>query len=66
MAEEEKKVKPGWKTTEFWFTAAACIVGLVMASGGLEAEGTMMKGLGLAASALASMGYSFSRGLAKK
>lgn len=56
--------KPGYKTTEFWLTFAAVIVGLALESGAFG--GTIMNGLGLAAAALASAGYSWSRGIAKK
>ena len=58
-------MKPGYKTTEFWLAAAAQIVGLVLASGVL-AEGSLgLQIAGLASSALASAGYSYSRGTAK-
>ena len=59
-------MKTGWKTTEFWMTLGASLVGLLMASG-LFVEGDIwMRGLGLAAAALANAGYSVSRGLAKR
>lgn len=63
---EEKKVKPGFKTTEFWLTAIAMIVGLVMASGAVPDDSGLSRALGIAAAALAAMGYSVSRGQAKK
>ena len=56
--------KPGFKTTEFWLTAAAMIVGLLLASGAFV-DGAIAQGLGVASSALAAMGYSYSRGTAK-
>ncbi len=58
-------MKPGYKTTEFWLTVAASIVGLVLASGIFPAEGEIVKIVGLAAMVLASLGYSQSRGQAK-
>jgi hypothetical protein len=59
-------VKPGWKTSEFWLASAATLVGLVMASGLIEAGGTWDRIVGLIAAALASMGYSASRASVKK
>jgi len=58
-------VKPGYKTTEFWLSAAAAIVGLVAASGVFPAEGEIGKIVGMAVVVLASLGYSSSRGQAK-
>lgn len=60
------ETKPGWKTTEFWLTAAAALLGLAWASGFVPVDSTLDRVLGLVASALASLGYSVSRGLAKK
>lgn len=57
-------MKPGYKTTEFYLTVAATIVGLLMASGAFE-SGAVAQGLGVVASALAAMGYSYSRAKAK-
>lgn len=64
MAEIE--TKPGWKTSEFWLTAAASVVGLALASGAFPDESGVGKVLGVVAMALASAGYSVSRGAAKK
>ena len=58
-------MKPGYKTTEFWLTAAASIVGLVLASGLLQVEGEAFRIVGLGAAVLTSLGYSVSRGQAK-
>lgn len=59
-------VKPGWKTTEFWLSAVAVLVGLAYGSG-LIGEGTQVdKVFGLVAGGLTAMGYSVSRGMAKK
>ena len=60
------EIKPGWKTTEFWLSAAATVIGLLFASGAIAEGGQADRWLGLVASALASLGYSVSRGLAKK
>jgi|6_EtaG_2_1085325.scaffolds.fasta_scaffold05600_6 hypothetical protein len=59
-------MKPGFRTTEFWVTTCACLVGLLISSGAFEETGMVMRGLGLAAAALTSAGYSVSRGMAKK
>ena len=61
----EATVKPGFKTSEFWLATAATIIGLLMASG-VFVEGPVAQGLGVASSVLASMGYSYTRGQAKK
>lgn len=62
----ENEVKPGWKTTEFWLSVAAAVVGFVMASGAFGDESSVMKALGLVASGLAVAGYSVARGITKK
>jgi len=61
-----KEVKPGYKTTEFWLTAIASIVGILFASG-VVGEGTMLyQALGVGATILSTLGYQVSRGIAKK
>ena len=62
----ENEPKKGIKTTEFWFSAAAAMVGLLYASGLIAPETGGDKVLGLIATVLAAMGYTVSRGLAKK
>ncbi len=57
--------KPGWKTTEFWMSVTAAIVGLLSASGGVGDESIVMKVAGMAGAALVAMGYAHSRGKAK-
>ena len=57
--------KPGYKTTEFWLTTVAMLVGALMASGAFV-EGPVAQGLGVVATILGGMGYSVSRGMAKK
>lgn len=67
MADPDIKtpIKPGWRTTECWFTVLANVAGAFMASG-LVADGSMpMRIAGMATMVLASMGYTVSRGLAK-
>ena len=61
-------MKPGYKTTEFWLSTLATIVGLVMASGVLEgqAEGSWpVKLIGGVVSLLAVLGYTASRAKVK-
>tara|TARA_R110002167_G_C12475639_1_gene634083 strand:- start:190 stop:387 length:198 start_codon:yes stop_codon:yes gene_type:complete len=62
----EDEPKKGIKTTEFWFSAVAAIVGLLYASGVIAPDSGGDKMLGLVGSILASMGYTISRGMAKK
>lgn len=66
MSDEVKETKPGYKTTEFWLSTIAVLIGLAYGSG-LVSEGSQAdKIVGFIAAALASLGYSVSRGLAKK
>jgi hypothetical protein len=58
--------KPGYKTTEFWLTAGATFVGLAIASGIVPETGVWPKIVGLVVAAFTSMGYTVSRGIAKK
>ena len=54
-------VKPGYKTTEFWMTAGATVVGLAIASGVVPDTGMWPKIVALGVSAFAAMGYTVSR-----
>jgi hypothetical protein len=62
---EEKEMKKGYRTTEFWLATAACGLSLLFASGMISDGSHWDKVLGLVGVALSSMGYSVSRGLAK-
>ena len=62
----EPSPKPGYKTTEFWLSVVAALVGLTYASGIIGAETQADKIMGFASSILATLGYTVSRGLAKK
>lgn len=57
--------KPGFKTTEFWLSTAAMIVGLVLASGIFSPDdpssAKILQALGLVSSILASLGYTAGR-----
>ena len=66
MNEEAKPTKPGFKTTEFWFSTASAVIGILFASGAIAEGSSIDKIIGMAATVLAGMGYSISRGLSKK
>jgi hypothetical protein len=59
--------KQGYKSTEFWLAAGATICGLLYASGVISPEGAsgLEKAVAFIAAALASLGYSASRGKVK-
>jgi len=62
------ETKPGYKTTEFWLSLAAILVGAVMASGvmdGLGQDHWAIKVVGLVASVLGALGYTAARGFVK-
>ncbi len=66
MSEENKEVKPGYRTSEFWLTTVATLVSIAFASGAIG-EGTQAeKVIGYIVMGLNVMGYSVSRGMAKK
>lgn len=52
-----KDGKPAWRTTEFWLTAVAAVIGLAGASGAFPADGTAAKVIGAGAALLAALGY---------
>ena len=60
-ATETPSVKPGYKTTEFWMSAGATVVGLAIASGVIPETGVWPKVVALVVSAFAAMGYTVSR-----
>lgn len=49
--------KPFWKTSEFWLSSAAFIVGVLYASGAFTVGGPADKALGLVTMLLAAAGY---------
>jgi hypothetical protein len=57
--------KPGYRSTEFWLSAIAAVVGLIISSGALEAGSTAAQIVGVVASALVAMGYTAARGRVK-
>lgn len=58
--------KPGYKTTEFYLSLAAALVGALLTSGLLADGSQAMRIAGMAAFALATLGYTVSRGAAKR
>ncbi len=59
----EKELRPGYRTTEFWLTAIAEIVGLLLAGGILstEGDGAIARILGTIIVVLAALGYTVTR-----
>jgi len=61
-------MKPGYKTTEFWLSLLATLLGFVMASGLLDSapqDSWVARVVGGIVAALASLGYSASRAKVK-
>jgi len=56
--------KPGYRTTEFWLSLLAMVIGAITTSGAIS-NSVVLQGLGLAATALGALGYSGSRALTK-
>lgn len=65
---EENKPRRGIATSEFWLSALTCLISLAVLAGWINPEGstTLDKASTLAIAGLASIGYSVSRGLAKR
>lgn len=59
-----KPVKPGWQTSEFWFSFGAVLLSTAYASG-LLTNSTALAIAGIASSALTALGYKVSRTLVK-
>lgn len=63
-------VKPGYTTSEFYLSAAAMLVGIVLASGLLSPDNPthaqVLQVLGVVSALLASMGYTVVRGSSKR
>lgn len=55
-----KRVKPGWRTTEFWVTVAADVGAIALA-----AEGALPHKYAAVLAAVSTAAYAVSRGLAK-
>ena len=67
-ANKNTEVKPGWKSTEFWVTVVVALASLAWCAGLVEPAGESGadKTFGFVCSALSALGYTVSRGLAKK
>jgi hypothetical protein len=63
---EEGNVKPGYKTTEFWLTVAAMVIGLLLQSDALVSSPAILKAAAAASQMLALLGYQYSRATVKK
>jgi len=61
-------MKPGFKTTEFWMSLGAQIIGALMASGVIEATSTTWddKIVGMVVMLFAALGYTINRMVVKK
>lgn len=57
--------KPGYKTTEFWLTVAALVVGVLLGADVFPIDSPAVKILGMASSILGVLGYQVQRGLVK-
>ena len=58
--------KPGFKTTEFWLSLAAVVLGGLMAAGVFKMEGSTAQVVGIIESALVALGYTGARLTLKK
>lgn len=53
--------KPGYKTTEFWMSFTAVLLGFVVSSGVLIEGSQIERVVGMAVSTLAALGYTAAR-----
>ena len=58
-------VKPGYKTTEFWLSLIAVVLGALVSQGVFANGSEAAKVAGIALIALASLGYTASRAMVK-
>ena len=67
-ANKNNEVKPGWKSTEFWVTVVVAVASLAWGAGVVDPAGDSGadKTFGFVCSALSALGYTVSRGMAKK
>ena len=68
MATNNQETNPGYKSTELWITVAVTLCSLAWGAGVVDPEGSSNadKVFGFICSAAAALGYTISRGLAKK
>ena len=67
MLDEKQKNPRGIRTSEWWLTLVASLIGLAVMAGWINPEGvsTIDKISGMAMAGLAALGYQVSRGMAK-
>ena len=65
---KKEETKPGYKSTEFWITVCVTLASLAWGAGVVDPEGMSGadKVFGFVCSAAAALGYTISRGIAKK
>ena len=61
----QEGIKAGWKTSEFWLSVVAIVLGVLITSDVLPTTHWVVRIAGLACTALGSIGYSLSRGISK-
>jgi hypothetical protein len=61
----DMNTRPGYKTTEFWLTLIAVVIGFLVSSDMGDEATWVGKLLGIAATVLAALGYSVSRAMVK-
>lgn len=66
VGRQETVKKPGYKSTEFYMSMLAVIIGAVASSGILEGSDGLTKVIGLVMAALVALGYTGSRLTLKK
>jgi hypothetical protein len=57
--------KPGWKTSEFWLSLLAMLLGALLASDAIPTDSPTAKALGVVASILGALGYQVTRAAVK-
>ena len=68
MNETKTTPKPGYKTTEFWLSLVATLMGILLASGAMDTvpeDSWIARIVGGVVALLASLGYSASRAKVK-
>lgn len=65
-AADVQKAKPGFKTSEFYLSGIAQLLGYIVGLGIIPTESIWSQAAGFILGGLASLGYSISRGMAKK
>ena len=63
---EAPNVKPGYKTTEFWLTALASLMSLLILSDAIPTDSLLEKLVGVVSTVLGALGYAVVRTYAKR